>query len=138
MRKRFSDSSSLQAMAQIDMTPLIDLAFSLLIIFMISTPLLEQTIPLNLPKETQRPQPAKTEIAYQVISLDSLGELFWGQEKISFLELNHRLQALSSTPKPPVIHLRADDHLPYGQVMAVVDAIKAANLSQMCLDTQVK
>lgn len=138
MRKRFSDNSSLQAMAQIDMTPLIDLAFSLLIIFMISTPLLEQTIPLNLPKETQRPQPAKAEIAYQVISIDALGELFWGQEKVNFLELTHRLQSLTSAPKPPVIHLRADDHLPYGQVMAVVDAIKAANLSQMCLDTQVK
>lgn len=138
MKKRFSGTGSLQSMAQIDMTPLIDLAFSLLIIFMISTPLLEQTIPLNLPKESQRPQPSKTEMAYQVISIDANGEFFWSQEKINFLELNHRLQSLSGTPKPPVIHLRADDHLPYGKVMAVVDAIKAANLSQMCLDTQVK
>jgi biopolymer transport protein ExbD len=131
-------SQSLQSMAQIDMTPLIDLAFSLLIIFMISTPLLEQTIALNLPKESHRPQKTQQDNRLQAIALDEKGDLFWGKERVSFLELNQRLLSLAAESKPPAIHLRADQTLPYGQVMAVVDAIKAAQLNQLCLDTQVK
>lgn len=138
MARRFRrERSHLSSVSEIDITPLIDLAFSLLIIFMISTPLLEQTVPLNLPLESPRAQatpPEKQE--QQVLSIDSTAKIFWGKEPITRTELAQRLQKLSTSPKPPVIHLRADESLPYGQVMGVVDMIKGAQLSQISLDTR--
>ncbi len=127
----------LSSVTQIDITPLIDLAFSLLIIFMISTPLLEQTIPLNLPLETMRPQQVSSDkMEQQALSIDELGHIFWGKEPVSRQVLSLRLEELARQAKPPVLHLRADESLPYGTVMGVVDLIKAAHLSQISLDTQ--
>lgn len=138
MARRFRrERSSLTSVSQIDITPLIDLAFSLLIIFMISTPLLEQTVPLNLPLESVRPQSTPPEkLEHQAVSIDALGKIFWGKDAVTRSELAQRLHLLANQPKPPVIHLRADEALPYGQVMAVVDLIKGANLSQISLDTK--
>ena len=138
MRKRriFRQRRTLTSVSEIDITPLIDLAFSLLIIFMIATPLLEQTIPLNLPQETARPQPPLEKNDYQVISIDAKGKISWGTQPVTRNELLARLNTLAAQPKPPVIHLRGDRSLDYGKVIEVVDTVKTAGLSQISLDTQ--
>jgi biopolymer transport protein ExbD len=80
-RRKFHKKNRLTALTEINVTPLIDLAFALLIIFMIATPLLEQTIPINLPGEVSKPQlDVKNDI--QVVSISRQGELYWGSKKL--------------------------------------------------------
>lgn len=138
MARTFRRKKSMAAVSEINVTPLIDLAFSLLIIFMITTPLLEQTIPLELPVESQRPQVSREDVQFQVISIDGTGQVFWGQDPVSMPKLNDLLASFAAEPNPPVISLRADRTIRYQKVIDVVNLIKEHKLSRLNLDTQVK
>tara|TARA_B100001248_G_scaffold241598_1_gene208378 strand:- start:49565 stop:49981 length:417 start_codon:yes stop_codon:yes gene_type:complete len=138
MARNFHRKNRLSALSELNVTPLIDLAFSLLIIFMISAPLLEQTIPLELPSESQNAPKSAEEEQYQVVSIDRSGQVFWGEEEISIDLLDDFLQSLALHADPPIIHLRADASLPYQHVVTVLDKIKQNQLSKISLDTQVE
>lgn len=125
-------------MTELNVTPLMDLAFSLLIIFMISTPLLEQTIPVNLPKQDSNSANARPDIDFQLITIKESGQIYWGKEEVDLPELNTRLGYLANLQEPPAISLRADRNLRYQQVVDVIDAIKRHNLTKLHLDTEVK
>ncbi len=128
----------LTAVTTINMTPLIDLAFALLIIFIIATPLLEQTIPLHLPLENANPSSTRDEVVYQGISITQDGQLFWGTEPVDLDTLSRNLELLSAQPNPPVLNIRADARLPYQRVIEVIDLIKQNQLDKISLDTQVR
>ena len=119
------------------MTPLIDLAFALLIIFIITTPLLEQTITVNLPLEAQKPQEAP-DLDFQSIGIDAEGHYYWGEDPIGRDELELLLAELASRAEPPVLNIRADRELKYQEVVTVIDLIKQNNLTKISLDTQVE
>jgi len=125
-------------MTELNVTPLMDLAFSLLIIFMISTPLLEQTIPVNLPKQDANSASARPDIDFQLITIKADGQIYWGKQPVDLVELNSLLASLSKTQDPPAISLRADRNLIYQKVIDVIDAIKRNNLTKLHLDTEVK
>ena len=93
-------------MTELNVTPLMDLAFSLLIIFMISTPLLEQTIPVNLPKQDANSASARPDIDFQLITIKADGQIYWGKQPVDLVELNSLLASLSKTQDPPAISLR--------------------------------
>lgn len=137
MARDFRRKERLGALSEINMTPLIDLAFSLLIIFMISAPLLEQTIAVDLPAEAAKPQGEESP-ARQDISLDGEGQIFWGELRVSEEELAGLLESLAAEGDPPVIHLRADAELAYGRVVRVIDLIKRNQLTRLSLDTRVE
>lgn len=125
-------------MTELNVTPLMDLAFSLLIIFMISTPLLEQTIPIDLPKQEENPSSARPEIEFQVISINAKGQIYWGKQPVDMVELNSLLESMSKMPNPPAISFRGDFSLPYQKIVDVIDAIKRHNLTKLHLDTEVR
>ena len=125
-------------MTELNVTPLMDLAFSLLIIFMISTPLLEQTIPVNLPKQDANSASARPDIDFQLITIKADGQIYWGKQPVDLVELNSLLASLSKTQDPPAISLRADRNLIYQKVVDVIDAIKRNNLTKLHHDTEVK
>lgn len=125
-------------MTELNVTPLMDLAFSLLIIFMISTPLLEQTIPVNLPKQDANSASARPDIDFQLITIKADGQIYWGKQPVDLVGLNSLLASLSKTQDPPAISLRADRNLIYQKVIDVIDAIKRNNLTKLHLDTEVK
>ena len=125
-------------MTELNVTPLMDLAFSLLIVFMISTPLLEQTIPVNLPKQDANSASARPDIDFQLITIKADGQIYWGKQPVDLVELNSLLASLSKTQDPPAISLRADRNLIYQKVVDVIDAIKRNNLTKRHLDTEVK
>lgn len=125
-------------MTELNVTPLMDLAFSLLIIFMISTPLLEQTIPVNLPKQDVNSASVRPDIDFQLITIKADGKIYWGKQSVDLVELNSLLASLSKTQDPPAISLRADRNLIYQKVIDVIDAIKRNNLTKLHLDTEVK
>lgn len=138
MARRFHRKEPLSALSEINMTPLIDLAFTLLIIFMITTPLLEQTIAINLPVESQKEQDQRDPVEYQTISIDKDGHYFWGKERVDEAQMSKLLHSIALQSDPPVINLRAERSLPYQAVVTLVDLIKQQNLSKISLDTQVQ
>ena len=136
MARNFHRKDRLSALTEINVTPLIDLAFALLIIFMITTPLLEQTIEIDLPVETAKPQSPERE-DFQSVSINREGRYFWGEDAVSQEQLGELLDGLASEPDPPVLSLRADASLPYQRVITVIDMIKQRELSAISLDTKV-
>lgn len=138
MARQFHRRERLGALTEINVTPLIDLAFALLIIFMITTPLLEQTIPLNLPLEQQSPGSLPQNQRFQTISVDRSGQVFWGDQPVTPNRLEQLLADLAREADPPVLRIRADGGIPYQRVIDVLDLIKQNRLSKISLDTQVK
>jgi biopolymer transport protein ExbD len=135
--RNFHRKDRLSALTEINVTPLIDLAFALLIIFMITTPLLEQTIEVNLPVEAAKSQSEERE-DFQSVSINQAGLYFWGEEQVSPQQLGDLLDTMAMDPDPPVLSIRADSGLPYQKVITVIDMIKQRNLSKISLDTKVE
>lgn len=137
MARNFHRKDRLSALTEINVTPLIDLAFALLIIFMVTTPLLEQTIDVNLPVEGSKTQSDDRE-EFQAITVDKSGNYYWSDEKVSLQQLGDRLDLMAMDAAPPVLSIRADAALPYQKVITVIDMIKQRKLSKISLDTKVK
>ena len=135
MARTFHRRNQLEAMSEINVTPLIDLAFALLIIFMITAPLLEQSIDLELPVESVSPQSEQSGVV-QEISIDPEGRYFWGPELVTLEELDGLLELEASTGDPPVLEIRADASLPYQSVISLLDLIKQHKLSKISLETR--
>lgn len=135
MGRNFHRRERMSAMSEINVTPLIDLAFALLIIFMITAPLLEQSIDINLPVERARPQPADGEPPVE-LSIDAQGNFYWREEPVGEDELLLRLERLAAGGAEPVIQIRADATLPYQRVVDLLDTVKDSGLRKISLETR--
>jgi biopolymer transport protein ExbD len=135
MARQFHRKKPLGAMSEINVTPLIDLAFALLIIFMITAPLLQQTIDIAVPTEAPRPQQA-AEREPLLLGIDARGQFFWTNEPVSDREMEERLRLLGESPDAPVVQVRADASLAYQRVIDLLDLIKGAGLKQLSLETR--
>jgi biopolymer transport protein ExbD len=127
--------------AELNVTNLIDLGFTLLIIFMITTTQSsqEQTIPVTLPSESKSLQqkPDKS-LHYVAISIDAKGNTYLEERPapVGLAELRSRLRLYASETKPPVVRIRGDAHVPYEKIVALMDELKKANLLKFTFDTQ--
>ncbi len=137
MARNFHRKDRLSALTEINVTPLIDLAFALLIIFMVTTPLLEQTIDVNLPLEASKSQSESRE-TFQTITIDQNGNYYWSDKNVTPQQLGELLDTMALDAAPPVLSIRADAALPYQKVITVIDMIKQRKLSKISLDTKVK
>lgn len=139
MARTFRRRNVQHPVSELNVTNLIDVAFTLLIIFMIATPLIqqEQAIEVTLPTESKREQakPDK-DVTFQTIGINRAGEYFWGNRKIDFQELPDLLAAAARQEKPPVLRIRADWSLQYQKVISLMDEIKKHNLNKLTFDTQ--
>lgn len=127
-------------MAEINVTPLLDLCFCLLIIFMIATPVLEQTTRIELPVASSAAgAPASTELKYRFVAIDRYGEYFFDDDKISSEKLREAFAGIAALPADaqPVVRIRADGQLEYQKVIAVFDMAKKQGLSKVAIDTEV-
>ncbi len=141
MARIFRRQRQLHPVAELNITNLVDLGFTLLIIFMIATPLIqqEQTIPVNLPGESKREQqkpPPDTE--FIAISIDRSGNYYYGSQRMSLPELSRQLMSVAGRSKQPVIRIRADLTLQWQQVVRVMDEIKRHNLTKITFDTEAR
>lgn len=135
MARQFHRKERLPALTEINVTPLIDMAFALLIIFMISAPLLEQSIDINLPLEAHKPQPDQR-ISFHTIAIDQAGGYSWDDEPVTPAQLGLLLDRIAEQPDPPVLSIRADAELPYQQVITLIDEIRQRQLSKISLETR--
>jgi biopolymer transport protein TolR len=133
MHKRFVPLTSLKQMSEINLTPLMDLTFILLITFIITFPLIEQGVPVNLPKgKAKELQPESS----RSITIDSNGSVFIDDRAVSAEELRTSLDKIARTDPNVTILVRADEAVPYGEVVRVVRALHDANLTRLALVTQ--
>jgi biopolymer transport protein TolR len=139
MARIFRRQRTLHPVAELNVTNMVDLGFTLLIIFMITTPLIqqEQTIPLNLPGESKKPQQQNKD-EFQTVSIDQNGHYYVGSKQVSFAELGRSLDEFAARSKPPVIRLRGDMTLQYQQIVRVMDELMKRNLTRISLDTESK
>jgi biopolymer transport protein TolR len=141
MARTFRRHRTASPLSDLNVTNLVDLAFVLLLIFMIATPLIqqEQAIAVNLPVETKREQ-ARPDASqrFLAITLDRQGRLFLDRTAVSFDELAARLASAGAEPEArrPVIRIRADLALQWQQVVRVMDELKKYNLTKIQFDTR--
>ncbi|QYM77754.1 biopolymer transporter ExbD [Horticoccus luteus] len=139
MARTFRRKQAAHPISELNVTNLIDVAFTLLIIFMIATPLIqqEQTIPINLPAESKSAQqPPDKDQRFVAISINGQGEYYVSDQPVSFRELQSKLRAFAEEAKPPVIRIRGDAKVPYEKVIQLMDELKKNNLSKVTFDTQ--
>jgi len=116
-------------MSDINMTPLIDVMLALVVIFILTAPLLASSLRLDLPKaETARSQ--ETPQVVQV-ALDAAGQVYLQDQPLALEALQQRLADVGRQNAQAEVQLRADEAVPYGRVVAVLDAAHKAGLSRI-------
>lgn len=137
MARDFKRPNKLAVISDLNVTPLIDLAFSLLIIFMITTPVIEQYNRIDLPTQNSVNNQKPPEKEDKFITIDAEGRYNWGQDAVSKNELEALLDQVSKdSGDQPTIHLRGDRTLPYQKIMDVINMLKSRNLTKLSLDTK--
>ena len=133
--RRYSDRPAMHTLTEINVTPLLDLAFVLLIIFIITTPLMENSVNLVIPSSTQTTQSADL-AQTQTISIDKDNNLSFNNEPIDPATLEERLIALhAEKPDAPVI-VRPHKELTVQQFIAVMDLLQRAQISKVGVATR--
>ncbi|MEN2787646.1 protein TolR [Sphingomonas qilianensis] len=123
-------------MADINVTPLVDVMLVLLIIFMVTAPLLTAGVPVNLPDS--RAKALDQDQAPVQISLDASGKMYVEDQEVTDAILPDVLQQIAAKTeagKPPQVFLRADRTLDYGRVMRVMGELNLAGLNRVSLIT---
>ena len=126
------------ALAEINITPLVDVVLVLLVIFMLTAPVLQSGIEVAVPKTH-----SVHEITEQrmVVTIDREQRVFLGDKAINLSELPGQLKGSSGDPAHPestheVIYLRADEKVPFGAFASVMDAVKQAGITNISIVTQ--
>jgi biopolymer transport protein ExbD len=119
----------------INTTPMVDVMLVLLIIFMITVPVVTQSIRLDLPKEVNVPTQTKPENI--VIAVDADGDVYWGMERMPDTEtLVNRLKAEAVKEPQPEVHIRGDLRVRYESVGRVVVACQRAGIAKVGFITE--
>ena len=141
MARTFRRPRASHPIAELNVTNMVDLGFTLLIIFMIATPLInqEQSIPINLPAESKKDQikPEK-DTKFITVAIDNKGAYFLDGNAIAMSRLSDRLKEFGQQPKPPVVRIRGDAKVVYEKIINLMDELHKNNLSKISFDTQAK
>jgi biopolymer transport protein TolR len=119
-------------LSEINVTPLVDVTLVLLIIFMVTTPMLQRGTDVQLPK-AELAEPKEEERI--TLTLTREGRLFLNTQEIPRASLRDRLMAMTRN-RERVVHFRGDSQVPYGLVIEVMDALKAAGIETVGMITE--
>ncbi len=121
------------SLADINVTPLVDVVLVLLIIFMLTAPVLQSGIDVSVPK-TKTVKEITEERT--VISIDRQQRVFLGNDPININDIGPRLRQKLLDPTRQSIFLRADEEVPFGAFATVMDAVKSAGITNVSIVTQ--
>ncbi|MGO9378491.1 MAG: ExbD/TolR family protein [Dissulfurispiraceae bacterium] len=121
------------ALAEINVTPLVDVMLVLLIIFMVTAPLMQQGIDVNLPKAKGKEMPPEERVS---IVVKSGGLIYLDDNPISKQDMISKLSAISK--RNPDVFLKADQDVPYGTVVEIIGDIKDAGIEKLGMVTEPK
>jgi biopolymer transport protein ExbD len=133
MGRERRQGSRLKIISEVNMTPLIDLTFLLLIAFILSFPMIEQGIKIQLPKaNTDKLEEKKS----QTISIKYAGGIFLNDREVTMDALEESLKTIAAEePQPPVL-VRCDERVDYGEMMKTLRLLHACRISRMALVTE--
>ena len=133
--KRYSNRSNFSTLSEINVTPLLDLAFVLLIIFMITTPLLENSMNLVIPSSSAANAPiSKAQV--QTISIDRDETIRINNEIIEADSLAARLLELKRANPDVAIVIRPDRELPVQKLVTLMDSLQSAQITKVGIATK--
>ena len=122
------------SLAEINITPLVDVVLVLLVIFMITAPVLQSGIEVNVPKTKTVKEITEQRL---VVTIDRDQQVFLGDHAVNVHELGQQLLSQGKgDPTREVIYLRADQRVPFGAFASVMDAIKQAGITNISIVTQ--
>jgi biopolymer transport protein TolR len=123
-------------MAEINVTPMVDVMLVLLIIFMVAAPMLTVGVPIDLPQSSA---PALSEEREPLtISVNNNGEIYLQNTKVELKDIVPRLNAITKQGYEERVYVRGDRNVNYGQVMRVMGTISAAGFKRVALVTEVE
>jgi len=126
----FTSNSGGGPMADINVTPLVDVMLVLLIIFMITAPLMSHKVKVDLPQATleQKPEIDQPPIT---LAIEASGQVYWNDEKVSTDMLEARLAVLAQRTPQPQVDVRADNVTRYGIIADVVKKVRMAGIRKV-------
>jgi len=129
----FSTQDSDEVLSEINVTPLVDVMLVLLVVFIVTAPLLTNSIPINLPKtESVAPVEQKDPL---VVSIDDKGQLFINKDQIQPDQLETSLKAAKDKNADVRVQLQADNGVNYGEVARAMASIEKAGITKLSVIT---
>ena len=125
-----SNGQTRSSLAEINITPLVDVVLVLLVIFMITAPVLQSGIEVAVPKTRTVKEITEQRL---VVTIDRDQKVFLGDMPVNVNELGQRLHQSSGESKKQVIYLRADQRVPFGAFASVMDAVKQAGITNISI-----
>jgi biopolymer transport protein ExbD len=133
--RRYSQRQSLSTLSEINVTPLLDLAFVLLIIFMITTPLLESSMNLAIPSSSAK-SPAINRSQVQTVSIDRTDTIRFNDQVVDLETLTTQLSGLKQRNPDIAIVIRPDRELPVQKLIGLMDAVQRAGITKVGIATR--
>ncbi len=121
-----------KAMAEINVTPLVDVMLVLLIVFMVAAPLLTAGVPVDLPNSQARPLKDEDNKPLEITITDK-GLIYVGDTEVGFDRLVSMLEAMTNSDPDRRVYIRGDRNLQYGQIMEIIGAINSAGFRKVAL-----
>jgi biopolymer transport protein ExbD len=119
---------------EINTTPLVDVMLVLLIIFIITIPVMNQSVKIDLPRATSQPQDLKPENIN--LDIDAQGQVYWNREAIDASQLTIRIATAAQKTPQPELHLRAERTTQYEKVAQVMAAAQTGGLTRIGFITE--
>lgn len=126
-------NDSKRFLADINVTPFVDVMLVLLVIFMVTAPMMQEGIDVNLPQAQGKSLPSKEKRI--TISINKANEIYLNERKVEFSLLEDTLKKIYANRSDREIFLRADQTVPYGFVVKTMGAIKSAGIEQLGMIT---
>ena len=121
-------------MAQINVTPLVDVMLVLLVIFMVTAPMMQQGVQVNLPKADTKGMNAQEDTV--IVAVDKSGRTFINKDEVPSGDLRRRLSDMFATRTKKEVFLKADAGVPYGEVVRAMADIKGAGIERLGMVTE--
>ncbi|WP_298273159.1 protein TolR [Geobacter sp.] len=121
-------------MAQINVTPLVDVMLVLLVIFMVTAPMMQQGMQVNLPKAETKAMSAQEEAV--VVSVDRSGKVYINSAEVAAGDLKAKLTTMVANRTKKEVFLKADRDVPYGDVVRTMAEIKGAGIERLGMVTE--
>ena len=127
----FSSNSGGGPMADINVTPLVDVMLVLLIIFMITAPLMSHKVKVELPNATLDPRPESKPPPPQTLAIKSNGDLFWNDEAMTPATFEQKLAVVAQMTPQPQVNVRADDVTKYSIINEAVQTMRRSGIRKV-------
>ena len=121
-------------LSEINVTPMVDVMLVLLIIFMVTTPLIQQGVKVNLPET--KAAPVEADSKKLVVSIDASKRVFIGEAEVALADFEVKLKANAKAQQDKEMYLHADRDLPYGVVVDVMAAAQRAGVTNVGMITE--